>query len=143
MEIFADAHTVRLLRCGGAVLTVCVCALPVAGGIWGNGWFFVAAGTFGAAGCGFCIWYPPRFARTVCGCFDGKMIRVQMGVLWRRHIFVPRDALRNFELWRPPLHRLCGCSTLLLRFAGGTVLIPFLPYQSADRLTEGIRRAQI
>ena len=139
MLIFADAHTVRLLRSGGAVLTVCVCALPVAGGVWFGGWFFAAAGAVALAGGAFCLWYPPRFARSVQGYFDGKIVAVRMGVVWRRHLFVPRDALRNFEVWRPPLHRLCGCATLLLRFAGGTVVLPFLPCETAERLVHSLR----
>ena len=43
------------------------------------------------------LWYPQRYAASLKGGFDGEAVRAQMGVLWRRQIFVPMQALRTFD----------------------------------------------
>ena len=87
-----------------------------------------------AAGVFLFLWYPPRFAASVEGSFDGEAVRARMGVLWKREVFIPMNALRTFESWAPPLHRLWHCRTLVLRFAGGSAALPLLPEEDASRL---------
>ena len=71
-------------------------------------------------------WYLPRLCRSLRGTVEPTAIRFSLGVWWRREVFLPVDALRNFEVWAPPLHRLLGCRTVVLRFAGGSAWLPLL-----------------
>ena len=89
-----------------------------------------------AAGVFLFFWYPPRFVASVEGSFDGKAVRARMGVLWKRDIFIPMNALRTFEGWAPPLHRMWKCRTIVLRFAGGSAALPLLSEQEAGRLIQ-------
>ena len=81
-------------------------------------------------------WCSFLLARSLYGCLDTDAVRVRYGVLWQREIFVPTESLRTFEVWTPPLHRLCGCRTVVLRFAGGAALLPLLSVATAERLAK-------
>ncbi len=81
------------------------------------------------------VWYLPRLTRSLYGEMDHERLYVRYGVLWRRESVVPLDALRTFETWTPPLHRLFHCRTVVLRFAGGSVVLPLLDEKTACRLT--------
>ncbi len=79
-------------------------------------------------------WYADRFRRSLHGRLATNAVYVRYGVLWQREIFVPMESLRTFEVWTPPLHRLCRCRTVVLRFAGGAALLPLLSIDTAERL---------
>ncbi len=79
--------------------------------------------------------YVPRLVASLHGVLTDDAIHAVYGVFWRREVFVPLHSLRNFEVWTPPLHRVFHCRTVVLRFAGGTVLLPLLAKQDAERLT--------
>lgn len=81
------------------------------------------------------LYYPRRFAATMRGRFDGTAVRMVSGVWLRKETFVPISALRTYECWTPPLHRLWHCRTVVLRFAGGAAVLPLLSEEQADRLT--------
>lgn len=80
--------------------------------------------------------YIPRLTASLYGKMDGMRLYVRYGILWRRETVVPLSALRTFEAWTPPLHRLFKCRTVVLRFAGGCVFLPLLDEKTASRLTE-------
>ncbi len=81
------------------------------------------------------IWYLPRLTRSLYGEMDDKRIYVRYGVFWRWETVVPLSALRTFETWTPPLHRLFHCRTVVLRFAGGCAVLPLLDDSTVDCLT--------
>lgn len=81
------------------------------------------------------VWYLPRLSRSLYGEMDHERLYVRYGVLWRRETVVLLGALRTFEAWTPPLHRLFHCRTVVLRFAGGSVFLPLLDEKTACRLT--------
>lgn len=99
-------------------------------------WILLALVPAALAGVFLFIWYPPRFAASVEGSFDGEAIRARMGVLWKREVFIPMNALRTFESWAPPLHGIWKCRTVILRFAGGGAMLPLLSEEEAGRLVE-------
>ncbi len=84
----------------------------------------------------FGMWYAPRLTRSLRGALAPQAIHAVYGVVWTREWYVPFEALRTFELWTPPLHRLFRCRTVVLRFAGGCAWLPLLARQDADRLAE-------
>lgn len=88
------------------------------------------------------LWYPQRYAASLKGGFDGEAVRAQMGVLWKRQIFVPMQALRTFETWQTPAQRIFRCRTLILRFAGGAAILPFLPDTDAGMLTRMLEECE-
>ncbi len=81
------------------------------------------------------VWYLPRLTRSRYGEMNEKRIYVRYGVLWQWETVVPLGALRTFETWTPPLHRLFHCRTVVLRFAGGCAVLPLLDADTANRLT--------
>lgn len=87
-------------------------------------------------------WYDERLARSLYGTATKTAVRARYGVLWRREIFVPVSALRTFEVWTPPLHRLFRCRTVVLRFAGGAAWLPLLDKEDADRLTAWLEKGE-
>ena len=87
-------------------------------------------------------WYLPRLCRSLRGSFENHAVRFCVGVWWRREVFVPLGALRNFEVWTPPLHRLFHCRTVVLRFAGGAAWLPLLDEDTARRLTALLEEAE-
>ena len=52
-------------------------------------WILLLLIPVAAAGVFLFFWYPPRFAASVEGSFDGKAVQARMGVLWKRDIFIP------------------------------------------------------
>lgn len=69
------------------------------------------------------------------GSCDAQAVRAEKGVFWTQKLFIPVSSLRTVESWATPLHRLCRCRTIVLRFAGGAAFLPFLPEEQAERLT--------
>ena len=84
----------------------------------------------------FGMWYTRRLARSLRALLAAQAIHAVYGVVWTREWYVPLEALRTFEVWTPPLHRLFRCRTVVLRFAGGCAWLPLLARQDADRLAE-------
>ena len=79
--------------------------------------------------------YPRRFAATLYGTVDACAVTVHSGVWWKREMRLPLSQLRTFECWTFPLGRILDCSVVVLRFAGGSVWIPLIPCEQAERLT--------
>ena len=77
-------------------------------------------------------WYLPHLTGSLYGKLDTERLYVRYGILWRRETVVPLSALRTFEAWTPPLHRLFHCRTVVLRFAGGSVFLPLLDEKTAQ-----------
>lgn len=88
------------------------------------------------------VWYAPRLTRSLRGVLTPQAIHAVYGVVWTREWYVPLEALRTFEVWTPPLHRLFRCRTVVLRFAGGCAWLPLLARQDADRLAERLARRE-
>lgn len=84
-------------------------------------------------------WYAPRLSRSVHGRLDASGVRIFYGVLWQRETVVPLDALRTYEVWAPPLHRLFHCRTVILRFAGGSAWLPLLACRDSEVLTRRLK----
>ncbi len=105
-------------------------------------WLLLLTGAAGLATVVLFLWYPPRYRDSVCGDFDGRAVRAIKGVLWKREIFVPMNALRTFETLNTPLSAHFGCCTVLLRFAGGTAVLPLLDEGDAARLTGLLEEAE-
>lgn len=80
-------------------------------------------------------WYLPRWVASVYGTLTEQGVYARSGVWWRREVTVPLGALRTFETWVLPLHAVFGCRTVVLRFAGGCVWLPFLAEDTARTLT--------
>ena len=134
MNFSGDEHTVRLLRAGLLWSALLLTALFAAAAIGIHHAFWLPACITAGAGAWLAVRYPLRFAAALQGTFDGQILQAHSGVLLARTIYIARRSLRNFELLAPPLHRHYGCRTLLLRFAGGTVILPCLPAQQALEL---------
>lgn len=79
--------------------------------------------------------YLPSLVHSIYGEISERGIYVRYGVLWQRESWVPPEALCTVEAWVPPLHRLFGCQTVVLRFAGGCVLLPLVDKKQAHYLT--------
>lgn len=86
--------------------------------------------------------YTRRLARSLHALLVPQAIHAVYGVVWTREWYVPLEALRTFEVWTPPLHRLFRCSTVVLRFAGGCAWLPLLARQDAHRLAERLARRE-
>lgn len=83
---------------------------------------------------GFFWCYVPFLVRSVYGECRAEGLYVRFGVVFRREMHVPFSTLRTYETWAPPLHTLCGCRTMVLRFAGGSVWLPFISTDTARRV---------
>ena len=103
-------------------------------------WFAVAL--LGAVLCFAIVWYPPRYAAALRGDFDGRAVRAVKGVLWEKRLFIPMTALRTFEFWDSPLQKALGCRTLVIRFAGGSALLPLLDAEQAAALSSQLDKAE-
>lgn len=101
-------------------------------------WLLILAALTGAATVAAALWYPPRYAACLQGSFDGTAVRAVKGVLFKRELYVPASALRTVESGSTPLQRRLHCRTMVLRFAGGAVLIPLLPEDEAERLSKAL-----
>ena len=98
---------------------------------WPLAWLLLLLGLCGAW---IVWWYAARWAAGYGGTMETERLYIRRGVFWRREWMLPLSALRGVEQWEPPLHRLCGCRTLLLRHTGGTVLLLLLPREQAATL---------
>ncbi len=87
-------------------------------------------------------WYVGRWCASIVVHTTEKAVQVRYGVVWCRELFVSLTSLRTFEVWVPPLHRLFGCRTVVLRFAGGAARIPLLAKEGAERLTAWLERVE-
>ncbi len=79
--------------------------------------------------------YLPKLARSLHGSVDRQAIHAAYGVLWQRELYAPVKALKTYEIWMPPLHRMLRCRTVVLRFAGGAAWLPLLDRADVERLT--------
>lgn len=120
-----------VLLIGGVLLTVLLW-LPTRFWVWWPWWCCLLPI---AAVLPLSLCYLPKLARSLNGSFDAQAVRASYGILWRRELFVPLDALRTYEVWTPPLHRLFDCRTVILRFAGGSAWLPLLDRHDAYALT--------
>ena len=132
MTFSGNRNTEKLLRAWILLLTLPLTGLFAAAAIGIHRAFWLPGLLTAGGGGWLTARYPRRFAETLKGAFDGQLLQAHMGVFVSRTVFITRRSLRNFELLAPPLHR--RCRTLLLRFAGGTVVLPFLPAQQAGEL---------
>ncbi len=83
------------------------------------------------------IWltvYPPRYIERITVQIDTDNVYVQTGVWWRKHTAIPLTALRTVDLIQSPLQRRYGCVHMVLRFAGGMTVLPFLSHNDAHRI---------
>lgn len=87
-------------------------------------------------------WYAGRWCASLSVRTTETAVLVKYGLVWRRELFVSLASLRTFEVWTPPLHRVFGCRTVVLRFAGGAARIPLLAEQGAERLTAWLERVE-
>lgn len=142
MEFRAGDGARRVLMALAALLTVL--SAGVVGLLAGliSPWLLLGLIPVGLAGLLAFLWYPPRFAASLSGSFDGTAVRASVGVLWRKEIFVPMNALRTFECWKLPLHRFWNCRTIILRFAGGATMLPLLREEDAIRLVERLEETE-
>ncbi len=115
----------------GAVLTALLCLCSV----WVTPWLWILTVLFVPVTLVMVCWYPRAYVRVLRGSYDGAAIHVVKGVFWRRETLVPMPALRTFECWTLPLGRLFDCHTVVLRFAGGTAMLPMLGGRDAEKLT--------
>lgn len=124
----------------GALALLRTTAVLVATGVVGagrvimgpSGWYCLPIG-----GVAFlCGWYLPRLIQSLNGELSDTHLYVCYGVWWRRETTVSLSVIRTYEMWRPPLHAVFGCRTVILRFAGGCVWLPLLDARTACRLAE-------
>ena len=63
-----------------------------------------------------------------------EALRAEIGVLFKKELYIPLSSLRTVESWVTPLHRAFRCRTIVLRFAGGAAILPLLPAAEAGEL---------
>lgn len=115
----------------GALLTGACCLAAV----WLTPWLWLPATALVPVTLIAVFWYPRAYVRSLRGSYDGVAVRVVKGVFWQKETLVPMPALRTFECFTLPLGRLFDCHTVVLRFAGGTALLPLLCGKDAEQLT--------
>ena len=135
MTFVAGTGATAVLRTAIVVVTVVVTALLRR--LMGSFWCFIPV----ILCIPLLVWYLPRLTRSLYGEMDEKRLYVRYGMLWRRETVVPLHALRTFEAWTPPIHRLFGCCTVVLRFAGGSVYLPLLGEQTAQEVAERLEES--
>ncbi len=134
MEIYAGAGAARWLYTVAAGLLLLLAALlelPLRWlPDWPSGWVLLPLLPVGLA-----AWrHVPRWTNSLQGYCRNGTVFVRCGVLWHWEQYIPMNVLQAFEIWEPPLHRVFGCCTVVLRVAGGCVLLPLLERATADRL---------
>lgn len=141
LSFSADRH-------GEAVLTIWIAAVGVlVTGLIGclaglfTPWILLLAGAAGGGTVFAALWYPPRYAAALRGSFDGTAVRAEKGVFWKREVYIPTTALRTVETGATPLQRRLHSRTVVLRFAGGAVLLSLLPEEEAERLSRALEIA--
>ena len=140
MEFCAGTGATRLMRIAvGAVVTAIAVILWLPSRFfeaWSPWWAIVPF----ALSIPIILWYVPRFTRSIRGTLTNEAVYASYGIVWRRELFVPIEALRTFEIWTLPLHRIFRCRTVILRFAGGAAWLPLLEETEAYVLTERLER---
>ncbi len=142
MEFRAGTGATRLIR-----TVVWAAATAIAVVLWLPSRFFAAWSPWWAAVplmvcVPIALWYVPRFTRSIRGALTNDAVYAAYGILWKRELFVPVEALRTFEIWTLPLHRIFGCRTVILRFAGGSAWLPLLEKAEAYALTEWLEHRE-
>ena len=94
----------------------------------------IGSGLVAAATVAVCFWYPTRFVRSFRGSCREEALRAEIGVLFKKELYIPLSSLRTVESWATPLHRAFRCRTIVLRFAGGAAILPLLPAAEAGEL---------
>lgn len=96
MDFHAGEGARKILMLAIAAASVLLAALiGLLAGLF-TPWILLALIPISAAGVFLFLWYPPRFAASMEGSFDGEAVRARMGVLWKREVFIPMNALRTF-----------------------------------------------
>lgn len=138
MHFSAGTGTIRVLTVwisvAGVAITAAISALA---GLF-TPWLLIGSAIMGGVTVFAALWYPHRYASVLQGDFDGISIRSTTGVFRKRSLFVPVKALRTFEICSTPLHRIFGCRTVILRFAGGAAYLPLLPTEQAEAFTAAL-----
>lgn len=143
MNFAADERAERVLT--GWISLAGVAVVSLIGALAGllTPWLMAGAAVVGLLTVAAALVYPPLYAGTLKGRYDGQAVYAVSGVLLRREIYVPMAALRTFELSSTPLQRRFGCRTVVLRFAGGSALLPLLPAKQAEELTALLERDRL
>ncbi len=142
MDFRAGAGATRLMR-----IVVGAAATALAMVLWLPSCFFAAWSAWWAVvplvlSVPITLWYVPRFTRSIRGALTDEAVYAAYGIVWQRELFVPVEALRTFEIWTLPLHRLFRCRTVILRFAGGAAWLPLLEETQAYALTEWLEHKE-
>lgn len=134
MRLQADSGARKVLMVWISAAGMIAVALISALAGFFTSWLLILSGLIGALTVFAFLWYPPRYVSSMNGSFDGTAVRAVKGVIWKQELYVPVSALRTFEISATPVQRLFRCRSVILRFAGGAVLIPLLPKQQAEQL---------
>ena len=78
--------------------------------------------------------YARRYLQSCRGEWGNGRLRLCRGVWFRREWVIAQSAVRELDVFAPPLHRLLSCRTFCLRYAGGSVWIPPIDNEQAQRL---------
>ena len=138
MEFQAGTGARRVLRLWMAGIGVLAASLiGLLAGLF-TPWLLIGSGLVGAATVVGVLWYPPRYAGNLQGSCTSEAVRAYKGVLWKQELFIPVSSLRTVESWATPLHRVFHCRSIVLRFAGGGVILPLLPEKQAQELARAL-----
>mgnify|MGYP000870013180 CR=1 FL=1 len=133
MHFAADKGAVMVLRIWISAAGIAATSLISAFAGLFTPWLLILSALTGMATV-FAAWYPRRYVDVMHGDFDGVAVKAVTGVFQRKQLFVPMTALRTFELRSTPVQRLFGCSTVILRFAGGAAFLNLIPAKQAEEL---------
>lgn len=142
MRFAADDGAKTVLRIWIAAAGLISVAVSAAVAGFFTPWLLLITGLLGILTVFLSLWYPPRYAALFTGSCDGVAIRAAKGVLLRREIFVPLSALRTFEINATPMQKVFRCRSVVLRFAGGAVLLPLIPLKQAEQLAAIIEKCE-
>ncbi|MPN12337.1 hypothetical protein SDC9_159653 [bioreactor metagenome] len=139
MKFAADYGAQRVLEIWIAAFGIAAVALTAAFAGLFTPWLLIITAVSGGVTVFAFLWYPPHYADSLSGSFDGAAVRAVKGVFWRKELFVPVEALRTIEMSATPVQRMFHCRTVILRFAGGSALLPLLPEEQARSLTAALQ----
>lgn len=142
MQFAADDGAKIVLRVWIAAAGLIAVALSAAVAGFFSPWLLWITGFIGVLTVFLSLWYPPRYTDSLRGSCDGVAIRAVKGVLLRREVFVPLAALRTFEINATPMQKYFRCRSVVLRFAGGAVLLPLIPKKQAEQLAAIIEKCE-
>ncbi len=117
-----NAALILTVWIGLAALPLCFVAGAVAG-LLGGGFVGVAGTVFVTVSAFLCGW-PRRYVRSWRARRTGRMLTVESGVFRRVHRLIPLTDRCTLTCLTTPLQRHFGCTTALLCFAGGRVILP-------------------